>query len=693
MTKVKSKKTCSCQQGKSLNSFTDDELFHHFNECVFQEFSEKNFAYEKPSRFVKAIRTSCAFLQSERYEFLQNIDLPESFSVHKIIWKHFYEWESEKSREIKCLFEKYLAHLSGNTEEKFCKALWDVLLWSNSLLIKGREPQWVGGFYAFCMEMLLRNPIFNDLEITDVAEFNKRFKDYFEKGIVKKECFIKGVRFPFEVKDEVLQNCHLFDSIEEYIDYTENTIKLYAYDLSTSPQDLYGILLLKQKPMDYYRYFLSTQRYHAKNLRYQKYKFEQASNKDWRENFFGDLCCPEFMHNGILIRPIEIASCLDGIAESAKEQLFVMFDGDSFKEKFNGFSSLIADMFSIDFRKKGGRGFDEKKISYKPFISPFIKLKDKWLCASFVFRYNDWMYNLAQKSFEYLGKNENANRRTQNNRERENKIADLFRKANCHWRVDVNSHGNERESGDWDIKVEDEHHILLIQLKSPSLRIRLDEIYREYINSDLKAAKQLNDLTIETVKTVSRWIVSTSYEKCLEEIDGCLKVNYFDLLWALRSKSNVELAEFMGHIANDGELRKELEKFPELILPIKSPNEIQNYLPVTDEGKQGLKEVNRVKELYDKGNFDDALELLEKLLVQRPDDFVLLHLATDIYGHFRNYKRVSECYEKALNLMPNDAWTLRNYACDCQNANNSSKYEELEKTIKELSWFIDFNSK
>ena len=103
--------------------------------------------------------------------------------------------------------------------------------------------------------------------------------------------------------------------------------------------------------------------------------------------------------------------------------------------------------------------------------------------------------------------------------------------------------------------------------------------------------------------------------------------------------------------------------------------------------------LNRVKELYDKGNFDDALELLEKLLVQRPDDFVLLYLAKDIYGHFRNYKRVSECYEKALNLMPNDAWTLRNYACDCQNANNSSKYEELEKTIKELSWFIDFNSK
>jgi hypothetical protein len=52
-----------------------------------------------------------------------------------------------------------------------------------------------------------------------------------------------------------------------------------------------------------------------------------------------------------------------------------------------------------------------------------------------------------------------------------------------------------------------------------------------------------------------RWIVTTSNERLFTEIDGCLKLNYFDLLWALRNVQFEDLADFVKYIEGDRPFR------------------------------------------------------------------------------------------------------------------------------------------
>jgi hypothetical protein len=97
----------------------------------------------------------------------------------------------------------------------------------------------------------------------------------------------------------------------------------------------------------------------------------------------------------------------------------------------------------------------------------------------------------------------------------------------------------------------------MIQLKRTYFRTTLKDAFYESVQSDRKAAQQLND-GIDFLNTDSsifqlkgepvKWIVSTSFENVLTEIDGCLKVNYFELIWMLRNQEFDSLRELIAKI-------------------------------------------------------------------------------------------------------------------------------------------------
>ena len=55
---------------------------------------------------------------------------------------------------------------------------------------------------------------------------------------------------------------------------------------------------------------------------------------------------------------------------------------------------------------------------------------------------------------------------------------------------------------------------------------------------------------------VYKWIVTTSFENVLAVINDCLKVNYFDLIEALRDKEIITLSQLIEAIRLDYIIRK-----------------------------------------------------------------------------------------------------------------------------------------
>jgi hypothetical protein len=99
-------------------------------------------------------------------------------------------------------------------------------------------------------------------------------------------------------------------------------------------------------------------------------------------------------------------------------------------------------------------------------------------------------------------------------------------------------------------------------LKRTKFKIDLASDYRDALETDLKASGQLNQAVeflsndnitgLEIMPNHSKWIVTTSFEGVLTHIDDCLKVNYFDLIWALLFKQFNSLEELKIYIENDG---------------------------------------------------------------------------------------------------------------------------------------------
>ena len=362
------------------------------------------------------------------------------------------------------------------------------------------------------------------------------------------------------------------------------------------------------------------------------------------------------------------------------------------------------------------------------------------------FANNDWFYGSAEKILEMYDWVDEKYRKDSTNR-MEDLLLGLFKKHG--WRTTGDHDGDRRKRGDVDIVVEDEDTVLLIQLKRTKFRQKLSGQYLEAENTDNKAARQLNDCNDDKYKRdekkVVRWYVTNSYENCLkqfvdkEKTTSCTKVNYFDLLFVLGlSERMQEILDNPSGIypplnkENLDEIRhleRELQTLDGIIGYISEDRMIRGHSNWKDAfsskatGFQingtlfpAITEPCKAYEILLKTNNTDANERLNSILDDSimdvnerlriavelshtiPDDYRVWDVLAGIYTDKEEFGKAIECCKKALDLMPNDPFLLRNYILTlCKEKKNlgmsvfDMSEEEIE-TVKALIdeyWFLD----
>jgi hypothetical protein len=209
---------------------------------------------------------------------------------------------------------------------------------------------------------------------------------------------------------------------------------------------------------------------------------------------------------------------------------------------------------------KPGREMNPFYMGYSVTETPFIKIGEYLLTPTSLFASNEWFYSIAQRVLNLYANNHHTEERNETAAQMELEFGKMFIGYGCKVKVISQQEANKID-GDIDIFVNDNKSQLLIQLKRTKFKLDLASDYKDSLETDLKASGQLNEAVkmlesmpmhgMEIMQNHEKWIVTTSFEGVLSRVDGCLKVNYFDLLWALRNIKFDSLAELKEYIESD----------------------------------------------------------------------------------------------------------------------------------------------
>lgn len=186
--------------------------------------------------------------------------------------------------------------------------------------------------------------------------------------------------------------------------------------------------------------------------------------------------------------------------------------------------------------------FNRHKIGYDVWYKPFIRIQDYIFCPMMFFANNEWFYSFAQIVLKNYQIGRNVDLRKESANKMEEHLLQLFQKCNKDWKCLIPKFKHE---GDIDLIIHDNADTLIIQLKRTAFRTDLEQTYFESVQSDQKAAYQLNkgEAYLNTNPDVhklrkenKKYIVSTSFENIGNNIDNCLKVNYLELIWLLENR-------------------------------------------------------------------------------------------------------------------------------------------------------------
>jgi hypothetical protein len=221
-------------------------------------------------------------------------------------------------------------------------------------------------------------------------------------------------------------------------------------------------------------------------------------------------------------------------------------------------TSDIVNHFAFQFSSKNI--FNPFHQSYNVMETPFIKIGEYMFSPVCFLGKNRWFYSATQKALTIYSNNFHVEERKKSSFEMEKFLAYAFELQGFNSKV-INAKESSSIDGDIDLFINDGESQILIQLKRTRFKLDLAADYKEHMEVDLKASCQINtaitslkenkELGIEIYENPNNWIVTTSFEGLLTEVDGCLKVNYFDLLWALRHIKFNSLADLVKYMEED----------------------------------------------------------------------------------------------------------------------------------------------
>jgi tetratricopeptide (TPR) repeat protein len=412
----------------------------------------------------------------------------------------------------------------------------------------------------------------------------------------------------------------------------------------------------------------------------------------------------------------------------SKEELLGCYEGTFHVDKGGDNYKVVQDRVKMQDEiltqfcfKVNDENFDRFNLKYDVSEKPFLQLGNSvvWFSPTLVLAMHDWFYGAAQKILVMLSKPENKKIIKELSDAREEMLAQNIKTKISGCKVETFSTGNSEKSGDADIIAQDDNTMLLIQLKCTKLRTHPGEAYDEIVNVDRKAVRQLNDYVPEcNSKRLVKWYVSTSYENTLKRYDGgVLKVNYFDLICLLgNTKDCASLDELVSWVESDILMKEVYKDFPNkasrMVYLYRDSQINESLMILANEIYAPVsKPFQKIIQLEDNG-LSKALEIIvdndrpletrrntaEMLAVELPDCYLVWDVLADIYTNTKNFDNAINCAKKALEIMPDDPFLLRNYFVTLRKKREASpiimpisdEEKRVSQRLKEY-YFIDYS--
>lgn len=579
--------------------YADELVFYYFNRCEIRSTDfEQQLVSKFPLLFVNGVRQTQLFLQSERLSQLLSVKLPDELQVHQKVWEWLYQQDAQRWNKVIEAWD----YLKGDS---LSNHLINVLIWLEQRYFEDDSDQHLQHLsivYNCFVSLLMEQFESSELDMTE-DEFYESFHDSafrrqenpleivlgeISNWVTINESVIVPYSYDLNVHP-ILGSKQLFDfeyiskkvyenwkrdgeryqvnrfnydcDANELIDYLETkgetnfnvTPEYYFINKDTHVKILKSRLFLNDLKLQ--NFILrgkevstvevlqsilpySTNRLHRYIRVLEKYrlvspKWEQAYYKVIEENSAKEIDVEPYF---LMSRKEYVELNLSAMKETSQE---VMED--------------LIDLFGS--QPKWGV-FNRHSVRYDVWNRPFLRIGEMLFCPMLFFAKNDWFYGFAQTAIQNLNQKYNFAERKRTAILMEEHLGSLFSEKG--WSVKViTDQETSRMKGDIDVFVEDGTTQLLIQLKRTYFRTTLKDAFYESVQSDRKAVQQLNDgvgflksdpsifqLKSEPIK----WIVSTSFENVLTEIHGCLKVNYFDLIWMLRNGEFGSLKELIDEM-------------------------------------------------------------------------------------------------------------------------------------------------
>lgn len=708
-------------------NLVDDILFHYFsNEKEYSVKLELGLSEKFPFQFVKAIRTTQVFLDKKRLSYLENFSLDKNLAIHIEIWNKIQKTDDNLWNTIQNNLKKVL---DLKIEEVFC----EIIFWLENERYSSSNKHKIhnlSNIYNFFIKLYVKH--------TNQSLQKEKFEEYFFEtffSLITNKTktnssiseLLNSIRNWLNFNDGILQP-YCFDfSIEPKLEngiitFNQEPINYYKWHLDEIRYEKnrtdYGqkAKLLTEKSVNDQKLFIS-----GKTNEDRYANFILASRLKKLEIFLEDLNVLDNKFKGVekgMFKVFSSILCfsfnrfyryelnLDKFKEISKNwfQAYFKLCGLSSKQDIDTKPYLLISkkdyiekvtrsntqinkkliqetapllFYTVDSKKE----FNRFNVDYNVWNKPFIKVGDAFFSPMAFFANNDWFYPTAQFAIKNINKNRHL--RKVSATAMENYLGNSFKIKGFKIKV-INDKEANNIDGDVDLIIEDNNNRLFIQLKRTYFRLNSKDAYYESIKSDRKATQQLNDYDTffkksndknYSTKKVSKWIVSTSYEKINTSIEGCNKINYFDLLFTLENKEIQTLKGLINHLEKDKNLLQfynvndndfnEKENLLDIVgLPLKLVDPKEYLQPIFATENYNIEYDNlyeKALSYYQKNN-KKAIKLLKNCINQSPNDVHAYGAIGNCYAEVKDLPNLIQSFEKALDIIPNEPYIKRNYA-------------------------------
>jgi tetratricopeptide (TPR) repeat protein len=718
------------------SDFSEQMLHNYFfKTVVISHDFEAKLAKEFPLIFVKAVRLSQVYLKLERIDYLCSLQIPDELRLHQKVWRKIYEIDQFIWQAI----ENELLELS---KESLSDIISHCIIWIETIRFNAPTKDSIhhlASVYSFFIELILSKfPSKSVEKIDSEAFFYQRFlplattlhKEHrnidalttakilnrISEWINFKECVVSPYSFDLDIQPK-----------------QENELLLF----NLSPESRYNWLLNGA------RYEVNQLNYFIRGAVFVQYleennmtKIPGKTEKDIESNrklaalkwstilLLNDMGITSFVIGesdvaiDILLSPLLtysynrisryelslahhsitsknwleafIKQCMESMITGIRREPFLLMSKDEFKElnksAIQNLSEKSAEQVTqlVSYAIKSEFGFNRFNVRYDVFKKPLLKIGDNLFCPMIFFASNIWFYSFAQEALTRFKTTKTERSET---KVMETHLGEEIKQKG--WAVKLlDDKEAGKMQGDVDIFVEDSDTLLYIQLKRTYFRINLKDTYYESVNTDKKAAYQLTQAELffnkenpvfSSKKKPVKWIVSTSFENIGNCIDNCKKVNYFELLNAVKNPQIKSLNELIADVESDKNLKKmafsvfdsELSEETRLII---SETGVPLRMFETKEYRQSIFSDDEVKtedynalfnqaiELDKNGQKNDALILFEKCAAVNSNDAEVLGGLANTLADLKLYESAFPLFAKALELAPNDPYITRNYS-------------------------------